>query len=465
MPTHPLVERVSARLESDPTGEQGGNSWLLAASGGRDSTVLAHLLRQAGIPFALGHMNYRLRPGESDRDEAFVGNLARQLGVLFFVKQVDALAFKGNRQAVCRRLRYEWLRSLCAQHGFRGILTAHHQADQAETVLMALLKGRGMRALAGMDFRVGDLYRPLLDATDDEISQFAQMHGIQWVEDGSNASTRYDRNYVRRVVEPTLTARFPHWQRHVMEQAEQWRLGLKQQAGNARALESEIIVEKRDGFMRWNAGAGMESREVCLELARAYLSGRGSLSRLGELLDGAPHRKLTAGAWLITRTPEGLVWERTENSTADTRPGAANPTPFAMRLDVPGIYLLPDGSSLEYRVWASEREMSTAEIPARSPLIFTHADALCVVRTWQAGDRIRLPGTRGRKKVSDVLNENKVPPVRRRNALVLVQGDEILSVLGHRNVSFAAHPSVFPCLVFRLLNDPEDSRAGADLDG
>ncbi|MBU6331639.1 MAG: tRNA lysidine(34) synthetase TilS, partial [Bacteroidetes bacterium] len=245
----PLVDRVVDQLKAAMNGSD-DSAWLLAASGGRDSTVLAHLLRQAKIPYALAHMNYGLRGEESERDERFVRDLALHLGVPVYVECVDAAPMKGNRQAICRTLRYNWLYKLCLEHSFIGILTAHHADDQAETVLMALLKGRGLRARAGMDFTVGRVYRPLLTTSSEEIEEWVTDNEIEYMVDSSNRSLRYDRNYVRHVLSPLLNARFPNWQQNLLERSSVWRSYSKKREQSALVESHRIIVEDAHGLMR-----------------------------------------------------------------------------------------------------------------------------------------------------------------------------------------------------------------------
>lgn len=445
---HPLVDQVIERLKMANNGSE-ETLWLLAASGGRDSTALAHLLWQAKIPFALAHMNYKLRLDESDQDEQFVRDLALLLKVPVFVECVDAAQVKGNRQAVCRNLRYSWLQALCNQHAFRGILTAHHATDQAETVLMALMKGRGLRARSGMDYKVGHVYRPLLQAPSEEIEEFVRSSQIDYRVDSSNQSLRYDRNYVRHILAPLLTARFPNWQRHLLDLSADWRSSSNRLGQSAEALTPRIIVERTQDFMCWAVNHSIHSG-VYLEIARQFIPNRHFLSRLGDLLEGAPHRRLTAGDWLITRTQSELIWEKTNSATGDPNAPDTNRQTFRVAFTSPGNYTLPTQEQLLYRVWANARERSGDVREGGAQWIEAGLHAPCFLRYWQAGDRIRLPQSGGRKKVSDLLNECRVPPVRRRHVLVLVQGDEILWVLGYRNISFAGSPEEYPRQAFRL---------------
>jgi tRNA(Ile)-lysidine synthetase-like protein len=125
---------------------------------------------------------------------------------------------------------------------------------------------------------------------------------------------------------------------------------------------------------------------------------------------------------------------------------------FPIELNNPGVYALSSNEKLLYRVWTNALERSNSIVEGGEQWIEASMHLPCNVRYWQAGDRIRMTGSMGRKKVSDLLNEFAVPPVRRRSILVLVQGNEILSVLGYRSISFVGSPEEYPRQAFRLCS-------------
>ncbi|RAJ07000.1 tRNA(Ile)-lysidine synthase [Chitinophaga skermanii] len=186
----------------------GSNALLIAVSGGIDSVVLAHLAKAANIDFHIAHCNFQLRGEESQRDEQFVQALATQLGVPFHVQRFDtetyAAANKLSIQVAARELRYTWLEETRIAHQLQALATAHHLQDNVETVIMNLCKGTGIAGLHGILPVVNRLVRPLLFATRDEIVAFAQAQQISFVEDSSNLTDKYTRNYIRHHVLPVL---------------------------------------------------------------------------------------------------------------------------------------------------------------------------------------------------------------------------------------------------------------------
>ena len=188
---------------------------LVAVSGGIDSMCLMEKVRQEGGPFAVAHCNFGLRGAESDADEAFVREQAARHGIPCHVKQFDTEAFASAEgisiEMAARRLRYHWFGELCREHGYTAVAVAHNANDNAETLILNLLRGTGLKGITGMkaagyipdpDFGDIPLLRPLLEMTREEIVAFAREHGLNWREDSTNAQTDYKRNKIRNLVFP-----------------------------------------------------------------------------------------------------------------------------------------------------------------------------------------------------------------------------------------------------------------------
>ena len=190
---------------------------LVAVSGGIDSMCLMEKVRQEGGPFAVAHCNFGLRGAESDADEAFVREQAARHGIPCHVKRFDTEAFASAEgisiEMAARRLRYHWFGELCREHGYTAVAVAHNANDNAETLILNLLRGTGLKGITGMkaagyipdpDFGDIPLLRPLLEMTREEIVAFAREHGLNWREDSTNAQTDYKRNKIRNLVFPVF---------------------------------------------------------------------------------------------------------------------------------------------------------------------------------------------------------------------------------------------------------------------
>ena len=190
---------------------------LIAVSGGIDSIVLCELCKQCGYDFTIAHCNFHLRGEESNRDEQFVRDLGKRynIGVLVkrFATEEYAKQHKVSIQVAARELRYAWFNELLTtDSGFPTpdyLLTGHHLNDNIETMLMNFFKGTGISGLRGIVPKHGKIIRPLLFAKKEELETFAKENKLGWVEDSSNLSDKYSRNYIRHQVIPLIQKIYP----------------------------------------------------------------------------------------------------------------------------------------------------------------------------------------------------------------------------------------------------------------
>lgn len=181
---------------------------LLAVSGGVDSVAMARLFAQMGYPFAMAHMNFGLRGKESEGDEAFVRDLAKELGVEIFVERADVGGYRRANgisvQMAARALRYSFFRRVMRDRGFDRLATGHHANDNLEHFFVYLYRGNTAVAWRGIWQAQGDVVRPLLGFLKSELEAFLVAGGWPWREDRSNGGVGYLRNKVRHFVMPGL---------------------------------------------------------------------------------------------------------------------------------------------------------------------------------------------------------------------------------------------------------------------
>ncbi|MBC7388500.1 MAG: tRNA lysidine(34) synthetase TilS, partial [Opitutaceae bacterium] len=228
---------------------------LIAVSGGIDSVVLAHCLAHLGYSIGIAHCNFQLRGEESEKDEFFVRNFACQLGVSFFFEKFPTLQIQqensGSIQMVARELRYTWFEKMRYQNKFDYIITAHHQNDLLETVLLNIVRGTGLAGLHGIIPKSGCISRPLLFARKDQIEKFAEEIQLEWREDLSNQSNKYKRNLIRNKVIPILKDLNPALETTVTITAEQVSLSERFILNQLESLFPEICKEE-DGYIKIN---------------------------------------------------------------------------------------------------------------------------------------------------------------------------------------------------------------------
>ena len=223
---HGLTERLLKTIRKQQS-IRAGDRLAVAVSGGADSVALLCLLlelrSELGTVLSVAHVNHKLRGEEADEDERFVAKLARQHGLELHACEasVDGSHTSGvssGIEAAARELRYSFFRQLAREAGVTKIATAHTLDDQAETVLMRMIRGSGVRGLGGIHPRIvvededgefsGEILRPLLAIRRRELEQYLNDIGQTWREDSSNAEDRFTRNRVRKLVVPLLEHEF-----------------------------------------------------------------------------------------------------------------------------------------------------------------------------------------------------------------------------------------------------------------
>ena len=197
-----------------------GDKVLVCVSGGADSVALLDVLQRGGFECVVAHCNFHLRGEESNRDEAFVRQEAR--GKRLWVKEFDTIGYAKEKglsiEMAARELRYSWFAEVAKEEGCRAIAVAHHQNDQAETVLLNMKRGTGIRGLCGMRPKSANPYggdvpiiRPLLCTTHDYIVHYlSDIRKLVWMEDSTNTDTTIKRNAVREQLKFYSKAEIEH---------------------------------------------------------------------------------------------------------------------------------------------------------------------------------------------------------------------------------------------------------------
>ena len=193
-----------------------GGSVLIGLSGGADSVCLTHALWQLkdelGIKLYTAHLNHGIRGNEAQRDEVFARVFSEKLGIECFVKNADIPAIAGktgdSEETAGRKIRYEFFLELCKKYNISKIATAHNKNDNAETLLMNFMRGSSTGGLCGIPYTRGNIIRPILNVSREEIEQYCAKNGLDYVTDSTNLKDDYTRNKIRHKLIPFIQREF-----------------------------------------------------------------------------------------------------------------------------------------------------------------------------------------------------------------------------------------------------------------
>ena len=399
-----------------------GHSLLLAVSGGIDSIVLCHLCKQAGFNFSIAHCNFNLRGEESLRDENFVRGIGG--GVPVFIKHFDteriAQENKQSIQETARKLRYEWFEQLQKENGFDFILTAHHADDNIETMLMHFFRGTGLRGLTGIPAMNGKLLRPLLEVRRSEIENYAGQHQLKWVEDQSNSSSKYTRNFFRNDLLPAIREKFPNVDENLFQNLDRFQKTYSFYEEQV-AKELKSLVERNGTEIKIPVRKLKKSSpEILLfELTRPFGFSSGQLQDIIGLMDSTSgkfvrsetHQVIRHGLWLV-------IAPVSTDSALITIDESENEIKFSK-----GNLLFKKGSAADFKISNDE---NLALLDAK------HISYPLVLRRWKQGDYFYPLGMRKKKKIARFLIDKKVAKHLKEDTWVLESGKKILWVVGMR---------------------------------
>ncbi|HEX5819743.1 MAG TPA: tRNA lysidine(34) synthetase TilS [Gemmatimonadales bacterium] len=410
--TTPLAARVAREL--DGLGVASGR-WLVAVSGGPDSVALLHLLADAApsrsLALVVAHADHGIHPDSAHVAER-VTRLAEALGLPITVGQLELGATATETEA--RAARYVWLRAESTRLGALGIVTGHHADDQAETVLMRVLRGSGPAGLAGMPRRSPDVVRPLLPFRREELAQYLLERGLDAWRDPANADPRHLRSWIRIEVLPTLERRLPDVTARL--------LALAGQARAERDAWDEVLdrlagleVRREQGRISLDAGAlaaldgGLPAQLV-----------RTAARRLGAVVSVAAARRAVR---LVRTGSSGQLVDLADGWSAELAFGrlVLGP-PVPTESDRP----LPASGACRWGGWTLTCRSEPAGLVARSDWHTWLPPGETTVGASRTGERLRPLGGTGHRLIARLLQEAKVPrgerlawPVLRRGGIAI----------------------------------------------
>ncbi len=399
---------------------------LVAVSGGLDSIVLLHLLYKMEMDCLVAHCNFRLRGEDSDGDEVFVGKLAETYGFPFCTTAFDTTAYAKEKaisiEMAARDLRYEWFESIRQAKQCQYILTAHHADDVIETVLINLARGTGIHGLTGIKAKKDRLIRPLLPFSRDELKTYAEENTLKYREDYTNAQTDFVRNKIRHQIIPVLQEINPGIQKTMNENVARFS-DVELIYNNEISNKKLTFIDQKDDKLLISVSKLKRlpaNKSHLFELLKPYGFHSRDVSNIIESLDAISGKLFYSENYELLRDREYLILtERVEKVAGE------------YELNESGLSI-EEELKLECRIFERPSDFKFSTDPQ---IACFDADKLSFplkLRKWQEGDVFQPIGMKGRKKISDYFIDNKFSLTDKENAWLLVSGEDIIWLVGHR---------------------------------
>lgn len=398
---------------------------LLAVSGGVDSVVLCELCKQAGYDFIIAHCNFQLRGAESERDEAFVRSLSEKYSVEVLVKEFDtekyATEHKLSIQVAARDLRYNWFNEIITAQSVEFIVTAHHAGDNVETLLMNFFKGTGINGLHGILPKQNKIIRPLLFVKKKELIAFAAQYKLDFVEDSSNASDKYTRNYFRNELIPRLQKVFPQVEENLQHNIERFReieMLYQQSIGlHKKKLMEQKVNEIHIPVLKLLKAQPLHT--VIYEIIKDFGFTAHQTDEVAALLKSESGKYVQSSSHRVIKNRNWLIISPNESTEAEH-----------ILIEHEGSFEFAAGCLQLKKVSSAlssiVNDKNTAQLNA-AEIIFP-----LLLRRWKKGDYFYPLGMEKKKKLSRFFGDLKLSLTQKEKAWVIEMDKKIIWVVGQR---------------------------------
>ena len=436
---------------------QAGDRLAVACSGGADSVALLRILSdlrgELGIVLSVAHFHHGIRGAEADADQKFVKDLASTLQLEFSAGSGDAPTYaaanKISLETAARELRHQWFAGLVQQGAVNKIATAHTLDDQAETVLMRIIRGTGVRGLTGIAplHQAKHLVRPLLETSRKEVEEYLTATGQPWREDSSNMDTGHTRNRIRHTLLPLLERDFNPDIRQTLADLAELARGEEEFWDNELFLLLPRLVREGKPSRSGRSISGQSAEVLAIDLqslgsqplAVRRLVLHATAGRLGAALEFKHIQQLTElvehkkpGKKLAL--PGGLWANCTQRELHLSRDTQEFPENYCYLLPIPGEVAVPElGLTIRARLISAGKQ----KVSGYNSATLLNPSMLgpeLTVRNWRAGDRFFPAHTRSPKKVKELLQPGRLgrefSPVERRQWPVIESSGQIVWMRG-----------------------------------
>lgn len=417
-----MLNTFRNQLQQLPTSPE-KQRFLVAASGGMDSTVLVYLCHQLELDFGICHVNFQLRGKDSDSDQKFLEELAKSLHCPIYVLKQNAKNFakqhKLSTQVAAREIRYHWFEECLENHKYNYLLTAHHADDNLETFFINSCRGTGIKGLTGIPEKRDYILRPLLKFTREDISNYAKSKAISWREDQSNASDKYLRNVIRHHL-------MPFFQKRQDDLYARFDKTLKNLSRQESLLEDYLhlifkqVVEQKKNTYRFKIEVLKQfpnHKNILIELLKDF--GFKDWESIVDLLDAQVGKYVESNTHKLFK--ERGFLELFENETKSIDEKNITMENFPKTIDF-------DAGQLHFDIVQTFQKTDQHTAYLSKDLLKSD---LCL-RPYKAGDYFCPLGMRGKRKLSDFLKDEKLTTFEKSKIWVLTHQNDIVWVVNHR---------------------------------
>lgn len=420
---------------------------ILAVSGGVDSVVLCELCKQAGYDFIIAHCNFQLREEESERDEMFVRSLGDKYKVEVKVKKFETEKFAGDSkmsiQEAARKLRYDWFEELVRSEesgqNFKPqtpdsklttfhspftihLLTAHHCDDNIETVLMNFFRGTGLHGLTGIPGKVNYIRRPLLPFSKNELINFAKENDLGFVEDSSNLSSKYTRNFFRNEIIPAISKAYPEVNTNLSDNIERFQEIEKLYKVAVNGIKRKLVKEKgNEKHIPIKQLMEYDNRALIYEIISEFGFTEKQIDEVNKLADSESGKYIDSPTldYRIIKHRHWFIISPTKSEESRT------------------IIIEEKDKEVTFEEGKIEIEKLTSNLKPQTSNNFAYLDAKeirypLILRKWKQGDYFYPLGMKKKKKLSRFFIDQKLSKTEKEKTWVIEMNKKIIWVVGKR---------------------------------
>ena len=402
--------------------------YLLAVSGGIDSMGMLHLFQQSDYNFAVANINFKLRGKEADNEATFIKEYCDKNNIKLYQEEFKTEEYASKNkisiQMAARDLRYQWFDKLAEEKNYNYVAIAHHLDDQSETFFINTLRGSGIAGLHGIAKIKNNIIRPLLFTTRTEITEYAIKYNVPYRNDSSNASDKYQRNYIRHHILPEFYKLRSDFSKslnstiHHLNEVEQYaNLHIKKELDN--------IIEKSEfGIFQISTSELIEHKFYKLLLYNSlkdYNFQNSHINDISKIIENNNTGKTVySSTHMVNIDRKLLILNKIQSHIPESTEFIINNIEdevwklFKLKIEFPfsGNYKI-NNNNLAF-------------------LDFEKIEFPLTIRNWKQGDSFKPLGMKGDKKLSDFLIDNKINNIEKSRIKLLCSKDKIIWVIGHR---------------------------------